>query len=179
MIITIGGNVGTGKTKLAETLARALHYEELNIGGIFRDMAAEKNLSIEQFYAELKNDPALEQAVDNRQATMMRKQDNLVVQGRIAWYFAQGSPFKVFNIFLAAAPAVGAQRAGEREENIGRSPDDMMAATIEREKMERERYAMLYGIKNHLDPSHYDLVIDTSPLTEQETFEKVMAAIKD
>src|ERR1700721_1246231 len=112
MIITIGGNVGAGKTTLAARLAPALHYEQLYVGGIFREMAGEKNLSIEQFYSQLKDDPSIEQAVDQRQATLMREQDNLIVQGRIAWYFAKSSPFKVFNIFLAVDPATGAHRSG-------------------------------------------------------------------
>jgi cytidylate kinase len=174
MIITIGGNVGAGKTTLAEKLATALHYEQMYVGGIFREMAAEKNMSIEQFYMQLKDDPAIEQEVDNRQAALMREKDDLIVQGRIAWYFAQGSPFKIFNIFLGVDPTVGAKRSGERKENIGRSTDEMVVATTEREKMERERYKMLYGIKNHLEHSHYDLVIDTTSLTLQQTFEQVM-----
>ncbi len=179
MIVTIGGNVGAGKTTLATRLAPALNYEQLYVGGIFREMAAKKNLSIEQFYARLKDDPALEQAVDQRQATMMRKRDNLIVQGRIAWYFAKGSPFKVFNIFLTVSPEMGARRSGEQKENIGRSTDEMASATAEREKMECERYKMLYGIENHLDPAHYDLVLNTTALSEQEVFEKVLAAIKE
>lgn len=177
MIITIGGNVGAGKTKLANKLAEALGYEELYIGGIFRKMAAEKGLSIEQFYMELKSDPALEQAVDHRQAMMMREKDNLIVQGRIAWYFAKGSSFKTFNIFLAADATTGARRSGEREENIGRSTDEMVSLTAEREKTEYERYAMLYGIKDYRSPAHYDFVLDTSSLTEQEVFDAVMAVL--
>ncbi len=178
MIITIGGNVGAGKTTLASKLAPALNYEQLYVGGIFREMAAEKNLSIEQFYAQLKDDPAIEQSVDQRQATMMRETDNLIVQGRIAWYFAKSSPFQVFNIFLQVDPATGARRSGERKENIGRSTDEMVIATTEREKMERERYKMLYGIEDHLNPEHYSLVIDTSTLNEQEVFQKALDAIQ-
>jgi cytidylate kinase len=177
MIITIGGNLGAGKTTLAKRLAEAMHYEELYVGGIFREMAAEKNLSIEQFYAELKNDPAIEQAVDKRQATMMREKDNLVVQGRVAWYFAKSSPFEVLNIFLGVDAATGAKRSGERKENIGRTADEMVIATAEREKMERERYAALYGIENHFDPAHYDIVLDTTSLTEEQVFEKVLGAV--
>jgi predicted cytidylate kinase len=178
MIITIGGNLGAGKTTLANKLANALHYEQLYVGGIFRDMAAEKHLTIEQFYAQLKNDPALEQAVDQRQATMMRERDDLIVQGRVAWYFAKSSPFKVFNILLTVDPSVGTSRVGEKTENIGRATDEVAAATAEREKMERERYAMLYGIKDHLDPKQYDFVLDTTALSEQEVFEKVMTAVQ-
>src|SRR5487761_2208604 len=103
MIITIGGNLGAGKTTLANNLANELHYAQLYVGGIFREMAAEKNLSIEQFYAQLKEDPSVEQEVDQRQATMMREKDDLIVQGRVAWYFAKSSPFKVFNILLTVS----------------------------------------------------------------------------
>ncbi len=178
MIITIGGNLGAGKTTLANNLANELHYAQLYVGGIFREMAAEKNLTIEQFYSQLKEDPALEQAVDQRQATMMREKDDLIVQGRVAWYFAKTSPFKVFNILLTVNPVTGAARAGEKKENIGKTTNEMAAATADREKMERERYKMLYGIENHLDPAQYDFVLDTTSLTEQEVFDRVMTAVK-
>ena len=178
MIITIGGNVGAGKTTLANNLANELHYAQLYVGDILRDMAAEKKLSIEQFYTQLKEDPAIEQAVDQRQATMMREKDNLIVQGRVAWYFAKSSPFKVFNILLTVLPAVGAARAGEKKENIGKTIDELTIATADREKIERERYTMLYGIENHLDPKQYDFVLDTTSLGEKEVFEKVLWLVK-
>lgn len=179
MIITIGGNLGAGKTTLANRLAEALHYEQLYVGGIFRDMASEKNLTIEQFYAQLKSDPAIEQAVDQRQAATMREHDNLIVQGRVAWYFAKSSPFKIFDILLTVDPVTGAGRVGEKKENIGKTTDEVTIATADREKMERERYAMLYGIENHLDPAQYDFILDTTSLSEQEVFEKVIAAVKE
>lgn len=177
MIITIGGNPGAGKTTLAKDLNEALGYEQLYVGGIFREMAAEKNLTIEQFYTQLKDEPALEQEVDSRQATMMREKDNLIVQGRVAWYFAKSSPFKIFNILLTVDPATTALRNGDKKEYAGRTTDEMIVNTKEREKMERERYSMLYGIENHLDPAHYDFILDTTLLTPKETFDKVMAAI--
>jgi predicted cytidylate kinase len=177
MIITIGGNLGAGKTTLANNLAKELDYDQLYVGTIFRDMAAEKNLTIEQFYAELKSEPAIERAVDQRQATMMREHDNLIVQGRVAWYFAKSSPFKVFNILLTADPAVGATRVRKKKENIGKTTDEVAIATANREKDERERYAMLYGIEDHLAPPHYDFVLDTSSLTEREVFNKVMTTL--
>ncbi len=178
MIITVGGNLGAGKTTLANGLAESLHYEQLYVGGIFREMAAEKNLSIEQFYAQLKDDPATEQAVDRRQAMAMRDRDNLIVQGRIAWYFAKSSPFPVFNVLLTVDPAIGAARTGERKENADKPIEDMVAATAQREKTERERYAMLYGIQDHLDRTHYDFVLDTTDLAEQEVLQKVLTAVK-
>jgi predicted cytidylate kinase len=178
MIITIGGNLGAGKTTLAGKLAAALGYEELYVGGIFREMAAEKRLSIEEFYAQIKNDPALEREVDQQQAKTMYEHDNLVVQGRVAWHFAKGSPFKIFNIFLAVEPETGARRTAERKENVGRPMDEMIVATSDREKMERARYVALYDIADYFDPQHYDFILDTSNLTEDEVLANAMVKIR-
>src|SRR5258708_3743076 len=100
-IITIGGNVGAGKTTLAVRLANELGYKTLSMGGTFREMAAERGMTIEEFYGKLKNNPDLEKSADRAQRDLMQKEDDLVVQGRIAWFFAKESLFTIFNIFLA------------------------------------------------------------------------------
>ncbi len=178
-IITIGGNVGAGKTTLAARLAETLGYEELYMGGLFREIAAERGMTIEAFYADLKNDPKLEQSVDERQAKLMREKDNLVIQGRVAWFFSKGSLFTVFNVFLAVDPVVGAERSGRRPENVGRPIQEVKLANAVRAQQEVERYRKLYGINNFLDPGHYDYVLDTSRLTEDEVLAKIVEKIDE
>jgi cytidylate kinase len=179
MIITLGGNLGAGKTTLATRLSKSLGYEQLYIGGIMREMAAEQRMPIEEFYKRLRHNPELERSVDERQAKLMREKDNLIVQGRVTWFFAKSSPFKIFNIFLMVSPEVGAQRTKQRPENRDVATVEEIAATnIVRAKLEMERYQMLYGIENFLDTAHYDYVLDTTNLTEDEVLEKVLAEIK-
>jgi cytidylate kinase len=177
-IITIGGNLGAGKTTLAERLAPALRYDELHMGGIFREMAAQRGVSIETFYDDLKKDPTLESEIDDHQSKLMHERDNLVIQGRIAWFFAKGSPFKVINIGLMVDHEIGAKRSAERNENAGKSVQEVSRANAFREKTERERYAALYGITDYLAEEHYDIVLDTSRLTKDEVFEKIFKEIK-
>jgi predicted cytidylate kinase len=179
MIITIGGNLGAGKTTLAAGLSKTLGYEELYIGGIMRQMAAEQKMPIEEFYVRLKHNPELEKSVDERQEAAMREKDNLIVQGRVAWFFAQGSPFKIFNIFLAVTPEVGAARTGERPENAGKSADAMIKLNATRVQNEIERYKTLYRIENFLDPVHYDFILDTTSLTEEEVLKTVLEKISE
>lgn len=179
MIITIGGNIGAGKTVLAGRLAAALGYDELHMGSVFRQMAAEKGVPIEQFYRALRENPLVEREADARQAELMRMHDDLIVQGRISWHFALESPFPVFNIFLKVDPRTGAERASRREENAGKTTEELVTANAEREAQERERYRALYSIEDHHAPGHYDLILDTSHLTEQEVLEKVMAEIRE
>jgi predicted cytidylate kinase len=178
-IITIGGHVGAGKTTLANRLAEALGYENLYMGAIFRKIAAERGMTIEEFYAKLQEDPKLEQSIDERQSKLMSEKDNLVVQGRVAWFFAKGSFFTVFNIFLAVDPAVGAERSAQRPENQGRPIAEIKRANAARMRTEVERYKNLYGIENFLDPGHYDYILDTTSMSEDEVLAKMIEKIKD
>jgi len=178
-IVTIGGHVGAGKTTLSTRLAQTLGYEELYMGGIFREIAAERGMTIEEFYSALAKDPKLEQSIDERQAKLMREKDNLVVQGRVAWFFSKGTFFTVFNIFLTVDPRVGAMRSAQRPENATRPLDELVHANAARTRTEIERYRNLYDIDNFLDPGHYDYALDTSELTEDEVLERVLSKIKD
>jgi cytidylate kinase len=177
-IITIGGNPGSGKTTLAGKIAKTLHYQELYIGGIFRELAAKQGLSIEEFYMKLKDDPNLERSVDDRQIKMMQEHDNCVIQGRIAWHFAKQSPFRVCNICVTVDPVVGAGRQLQRPENKGKTIKEIMRLSLERTHEERERYRALYGIEDYLDPAHYDFVLNATALNIEEVLEKVLVFIR-
>lgn len=130
-----------------------------------REMAKERGLSIEEFYSELKGDPELEKSVDSRQEQAMRERDNLIVQGRVAWHFAKKSPAKTFNVFLAVHPQEGARRLAQREENRVKTEEEVRWAAAQRERDEIERYKALYDIDNHLDPKHYNFIIDTTDIS--------------
>jgi predicted cytidylate kinase len=178
MVITFGGNIGAGKTTIAALLAKKLGYEELYMGKIFRGMAAERGMSIDKFYSELKNEPRLEKKIDEGATRIMKEKDNLVVQGRIAWHLAESSPFNVVNIGLFVSPEVGAKRLAWRSENANRTPEEIITAARKRERTERIRYQALYKIENHLDPEHYDIVINTTKQTEDETLATVLKEVK-
>ncbi len=177
-IITIGGNPGSGKTTLAAKLATVLGYEELYMGGLARAIAKERGITVEEFSAELKKEPALERSLDERQKKLMHEKDNLVVQGRVAWYFAQGSPFKVIDLFLATDHEIGARRVAERKEDHTKTIEEIARATTERIKHDQDRYQKLYAIPDYLNPSHYDIILDTSHLTEEEVFRHVLEQLE-
>ena len=104
-IITFGGYIGSGKSTVAPLVAQALGYENLYVGGIFREIAKERGMSLEKFYASLASDPELERSVDARQIDLMHR-SNLVVQGRMAYFFAKQSGQPAINIFLAVDSGV-------------------------------------------------------------------------
>jgi len=178
-IITLGGHLGAGKTVLAGKLATALGYEELYMGGLFRELAAEQGMSIEVFYQAIERNPELEKSLDRRQADIMRTKDNMIVQGRIAWFFAKESPFAVFNVCLTVDPHIGAERSAKRPENMKKPIEAVLRANEERSQRELDRYRALYGIDDFLDPGHYDFVLDTTRLTEEGVLRRVIEKIKE
>lgn len=81
------------------------------------------------------------------------------------------------NFFLAVEPWTGAERQGKRPENSGRTLEEMRRLSDERQNEERKRYRALYDIDDHLARRHYDFIINTTNLTEDQTFACVMALI--
>ena len=60
-IVTIGGLPGSGKTTVAKILAEKLRLEYVNAGDIFRNLAAKKGLTLEEFGIFAENNPSVEQ----------------------------------------------------------------------------------------------------------------------
>ncbi len=178
-IITLGGNVGAGKSHIASKLASALGYEEFNVSKFFRSMADKEGLTIDEFYSRLKNNPELERAIDRIQVQTLKEKDNMIVQGRLAWHFAKESPFQVFNVFLAVSPETMADRIAARPEYVSQSREELLRLAAAREAEERSRYQTLYGIENHLDRGHYDFVLDTTNLTPEEVVARILDGFRN
>src|SRR6266478_4855285 len=93
-IITIAGLPCTGKSSTAKRIAEVLGYEYFSSGGLFRKMAAELGLSIEEmnFAAEKQKD--IDREVDGLLVKIGKEKDNLVIDSRMAFHFIPDS-FKV------------------------------------------------------------------------------------
>ncbi len=177
-IITFGGDIGSGKSTVAPMVAKELGYESLYVGGIFRDMAKERGTSLEEFYASLAADPALEKSVDDRQVEFMRKGD-AVVQGRIAWFLVARSGQPAVNILLTVDPRAGAARKIAEGQYPGKSIEEVMAIHAARVADERAHYRVLYGIEDHLDPVRFDVVCDTTDRTPEEVTAFLLGKIEE
>ncbi|QQG45720.1 MAG: hypothetical protein HYW89_02270 [Candidatus Sungiibacteriota bacterium] len=122
-----------------------------------------------QAYAEFP--PELDRLVDWVQMEFLEKKDCGVHEGRIAWFLAkklheEGRALdKIFiNICCVVDPQVGALRQLERAENSGKTTESILEDTEKRVLVEQGRYDGLYGLKNHLAPDNFDVVIDTTEL---------------
>lgn len=173
----MSGDPGAGKTTMCELLAKELGYTYFYMGGLFRQMAKERGISIEEFYEEVANNPELERAADEQSERLMQQNDKLIMEGRMAPF--QKTSFKTINILLRVSPREGARRQSLRPENKGKDIAEIERLTKERVQHEREHYHALYGIEDHFDESKFDIVFNTTKTSIEEAFRIVLGKLRE
>lgn len=153
MIITISGCIGSGKTTVARDLSKRFGLKHISAGGVFRAMAKEKGLTLEEFTKLAEDDPRIDREVDARQREMA-KDDDSVIDGRLSGWLVDAD----IKIWLKAPLDVRAKRVARREsKEYGRALEE----TRNREESEIKRYKEMYNIDMH-DLTPYNVVIDTT-----------------
>lgn len=173
----MSGYPGAGKTTFCKKAAEALNYEYVSTGKIFRGLAAELGLSIEEFNKKIASDPELEREIDERQKKVMMIKDNIIVDGRMAPFFE--IPFKAINVLLKVDPKESARRQLIRKDNAEMTVEEVVENTKGRVESEGGRYRTLYGIQNHFDEKYFQVIVDTTSFSPEETFRITIEKIKN
>ncbi len=171
MIITVSGPPGSGKTTVSKILCKNLNYDLVSGGDIFRKMANEKNMSIEEFSRYAEKDPEFDKKLDSMLLEILKTRDNIVVDSRLAGWLAYLNGIKAFKVFLNADQKTRLERISKRENvNI-----DMLKM---REESEVLRYRNYYNI-DFRDFSIYDLVINTDDKKPEEIVSIIIERVKE
>ena len=182
MIITISGTPGSGKSTAAEMLAKKLKAERIYVGGIRRELAREKGMTLQELNQYAATHPETDVDVDKMAANKARELEKkgvmVIVEGRTQFHFLPES----IKIFMKVKPEEGAKRiwkdlqnkATQEKRNEGNiaSFEAMKKRIYEREEEDATRYKKYYGI-DHRDESQYDIVIDTTTITPEQVVEKI------
>ena len=153
MLLTISGFAGSGKTTVATGLSRKLGFAYISAGEVFRELARERAMSIEQLSKLAETEPEIDKMVDRRQAELARSREHAVVDGRLSGWVLKSD----IAVWLKAPLEVRAQRIAGRE---GKRRAAALHETRLRDSSETVRYRTFYNIDvTNLDV--YDLVIDT------------------
>jgi len=172
-VITIGGLPGSGKTTVAKLLAEKLKMEYVNAGDIFRNLAAKKGLTLEEFGLFAEKNPGVDQTIDKKIVEIAKK-DNVILEGRLAGIMCERNGLKAVKVWLEAPLKVRAQRVAERE---AKTFDTTLAEIQVREKVEWDRYYQIYNIDLN-DLTIYNMVLDSAPISAQEVADTVMRGVK-
>ncbi len=171
MIITLAGDHGAGKSTYAAHLATQIGLRHVSAGSLFRKLAEEKGLSLEQLGQRALKDPSIDHLIDERTMKEAEK-GNVVVDGQLAgWVLKEKADLR---IFLMAPDGIRIERIANRD---GVSVAEARRQTFAREKLQIERYRIHYGLDVQ-DRSIYQLVLDTS-IGPIGSIQKILLAAAD
>ncbi len=165
--ITISGDIGTGKTTLANNLAKKLDWNYINAGEFFRKWHKENGVSLE----ETKQIPEeIDRKVEKDFQDQMQTKTDTIFESRLAGWLAKDMP-GVFKILCVADFDTAMKRMAGREKI---SVEEARKKGQERSKALAEKFDILYGAKDYLDPKYYNLVVNTTSRSPEETLNFVM-----
>jgi cytidylate kinase len=163
-IITIAGKPGSGKSTTSKGLARSLGYLHFSSGDFFRAIGKERGFDVLATNLLAEQEKAIDEAVDQKLRDLGEKENQMVIDSRMAWHWM---PYSL-RVYLDLDLTVAAERilghideARRAAEFIPDTPELYAKTLQDRLDSESKRYMSLYNV-NPYNPANYDLVIDTA-----------------
>jgi cytidylate kinase len=174
--ITIAGDLGSGKSTVANHLINNINYRIESAGLIFRRLAEQHGMSAKEFNQFIESNPKYDNMVDDTIKEMGEKEENIIFDSRLAWHFVP----KSFKIYMYVDVDTATERIFNDKGRVSESYSDMATAKkeiIERRESEVLRYKTFYNIDIN-NYSNYDFIIDTSHATKDEVNDAVLRNFK-
>jgi cytidylate kinase len=196
LFITVSGPPGCGASTLTEGLASALDCGYVIGGDIFRDLAEERGISLQQLIAKAEEDDEIDRALDQRLRRIAEQwgaaNKAFILESRLAGWLAGNRAD--LRIWLDAPEEVRIKRLSDHEVNYvierpeERTPEEVGLKRLSdqeeigalmrvREVSEVGRYKSYYGIDLD-DRSFYDLSINTARWDADTVLDMVLSAVE-
>lgn len=174
--ITIAGDLGSGKSTVANHLINNINYRIESAGMIFRRLAEEHGMTAKEFNQFIESNPKYDNMVDDAIKEMGSKEENIIFDSRLAWFFVP----KSFKIYMYVDVDTATERIFNDKGRVSESYSDMATAKkeiIERRQSEVLRYKTFYNadINNF---KNYDFIIDTSHASKEEVNDLVLDSFR-
>lgn len=170
MNITITGNLGSGKSSVCKELEKA-GFTIVSAGDIFRQIAAEKGMTVIELNEAAKKDRSIDDMLDLRSTKLGKEMDHTVFDSRLAWHFVEKS-FKVFLLVDTKEAARRVFNGDNRSAEDYRNLEEARNGLEERARLEQERFRELYGI-DYYDAANYDLIIESTSATPGQIAQEI------
>ncbi|AGB32026.1 cytidylate kinase [Natrinema pellirubrum DSM 15624] len=172
LFITVSGPPGCGATTLCEQLADAIGCPYVSGGEVFRELAEDRDMSLNQLIAKADESDEIDRALDQRLQQIAEKwgmsNKPFILESRLAGWIAGDRAD--LRLWLDAPEAVRLDRIDDRIETE--------AEMRVREVSEAGRYESYYEIDID-DREFYDLHINTARWSKRAVFTIVRSAIEE
>ncbi len=172
IVITMGGPHGTGKSTYAKIIAKEFGLRYVSAGQLFRDLAREKGVTLEELSKQAAEHPDIDHLIDEKSAEEAKK-GNVVVEGQLAAWMARDAV--QVRIYLKAPDQVRFGRIAHRDHV---SCEIAKKQTREREQIQRQRYKRYYGIDID-NMSLYNLILDTGNRSVENVSAELLSRIRE
>jgi cytidylate kinase len=169
-IITLSGDIGSGKSSVAAELQKLTAYDIIGTGKIQRAIAERRGLTTLELNRISETDRSVDDEIDNYVIETGKTQDNLIIDSRLAWHFIPAA----FKVYLSVDPLIGAERvfcAGRSDEH-NPSLEATLQNNLKRQSYEDQRFYKLYNVHFRLY-QNYDLIVDTSYTAPETIAQKI------
>jgi len=175
VIITITGDLGSGKSTVAKLVAKELKLNYYSTGSIFRKLALDMQLSLKDLGELAKTDKRIDKRIDDYQKKLGEKEDDFILEGRLGFHFIHKSVKVCLKAKLeeAAKRIMLDNRSDEKFKSLAQAVESIKL----RRKMEKDRYLELYKLDID-NEKNYDLVIDTTVIPATEVAKKIIKFVK-
>lgn len=168
MKIAISGLSGCGNTTACTNVGTVLKLKSINY--TLRNAAEESGLSLQEVQELARLNLEVDYALDAKLTRLAQKEKNCIVGTRLSGWLIDAD----LTVWLHASLATRAGRIASREK---RSLQEVMEETGRRDKLNIDRFKKAYGV-NTLKHEHFDLVVNTERLTQQQVAALIVAAAK-
>jgi cytidylate kinase len=171
-IISLTGDLGSGKSTVSNLLIERLNYDYIYTGKIQREIANKYNMTTLELNKYAETHPEIDEEIDSTFKSLNDSTD-LIVDSRLAWFFVP----KSFKIFLKTNLMVSANRISndnQRKSEKYASKEEAVNNIIARKASENKRYMELYGA-NCSDLTNFNLIIDTSFISPERVVDIILA----
>ena len=174
--ISLAGDLGSGKSTVADILINRLGAEYYSTGAIVRSIAARHNMSVVELNIYMETHPEIDTEIDNGLVELGNADKSMVIDSRMAWHFTKGT-FKVYlstDVETSALRIMGANRHGEHAATL----EATIADTKARRESEKKRYSTQYGV-DIKDLSNYTLIVDTTVANPTQVAECIISSLEE